>query len=377
MRRSHTLHRFIAVAATSALTLLALSGVAPPAEARGLEASGAVFTMTNEDTGNAVVAFRRSARGRLSYLGTFDTGGLGSGGGLGNQGGLVLDRDGHHLLVVNAGSDSLSVFRVRPRGLKLVDTVASGGTRPISVTTHGDLVYVLNAGGLGNISGFELGTDGSLSPLAGSTRPLSGPGTAPAQVGFSRNGRALVVTEKATNTIVSYVLGSDGLPSGPIVTASEGATPFGFSFGHRNRLFVSEAVGGAFEASTVSSYDLLANGSLTPITSALATTETAACWLVVTGNGRFAYVTNTGSDSVSGIHIARSGVLSLLDADGATGQAGDAPIDAALSRNSRFLYVLNAADDSLSAFAVHADGSLASLNGIGGLPASVNGLAAR
>ncbi len=62
--------------------------------------------MTNEDTGNAVVAFRRSARGRLSYLGTFDTGGLGSGGGLGNQGGLVRADNCPHRLRENRGGSA-------------------------------------------------------------------------------------------------------------------------------------------------------------------------------------------------------------------------------------------------------------------------------
>lgn len=247
---------------------------------------------------------------------------------------------------------------------------------PISVTTHGDLVYVLNAGGDGNIAGFRLATDGTLSPLAGSIHPLSDSDADPAQIAFSPDGQFLVVTEKANNTIVTYQVGDDGLPSGPIVTTSEGVTPFGFSFGHRNRLFVSEAFGGGVDASAVSSYELLADGTLAPITSSLPTTETAACWLVVTGNGRYAYTTNTGSASVSGVRIARDGSLSLLDADGDTGQAGNGPIDAALSRNSRFLYVLNGGDDTLSVFGVAANGSLMPLPGVGGLPAGTNGLAA-
>ena len=373
----HTLLSTLAVIGLAIVGGLALGASAAPAEARGLAATGAVFTTTNSADGNAVLAFRRSARGGLTFLDAYDTGGTGTGAGLGNQGGLVLDTSGNHLFAVNAGSDSLSVLAVGPKGLRLLDVEGSGGALPISVTTYGDLVYVLNAGGDGNISGLRLAADGTLTLIAGSTRPLSGSGTAPAQISFSPDGQALVVTEKGTNSLVTYVVGDDGLASDPIVTASEGDTPFGFAFGHRARLFVSEAFGGAFEASAVSSYDLRRDGSLEPITPSLPTTETAACWLVVTGNGRYAYTTNTGSDSITGLALARNGVVSLLDVDGFTAQAGDAPIDAAFSRNSRFLYVLNSGDGSLSAYSVRADGGLVDLAGVDGLPAGANGLAAK
>lgn len=372
---------FLSVAAVIGLVLVAgltaLIVAATPVQAQGLAASGAVFTMTNATDGNAVLAFRRSARGALSFLDAYDAGGTGTGAGLGNQGALTLDQSGNRLFVVNAGSDSVAMFGIRHSGLHLLDVAPSGGSQPISVTVDGDLLYVLNAGGDGNISGLEIGNDGTLSPLAGSTRPLSGSGTGPAQISFSPDGRVLVVTEKATNYLVTYPVGDDGLPGAPVVTPSEGMTPFGFSFGKRNRLFVSEAFGGNPGASTVSSYQVQADGSVEPITSALPTTQTAACWLVITGNGRYAYVTNTGSDSVTGLALARNGEVSLLDADGFTAPTDDTPIDAALSRNSRFLYVLNGGDGTLSSYRVRSNGSLRPLAGIGGLPAGANGLAAQ
>lgn len=48
------------------------------------------------------------------------------------------------------------------------------------------------------------------------------------------------MTEKATQTIDTYVVGY-GYAIGPKVQASNGATPFGFRFGHDGRLYVSEA----------------------------------------------------------------------------------------------------------------------------------------
>jgi 6-phosphogluconolactonase (cycloisomerase 2 family) len=240
----------------------------------------------------------------------------------------------------------------------------------------GDLVYVLNAGSSGNIAGFQLDTDGTLTAIAGSVRPLSSAASGPAEVAFSPDGRFLVVTEKATSTIVVYSVGDDGAAGPPVVSPAEGQTPFGFSFGHRGILLVSEASGGAPGASTVSSYELLPDGHLQPVTSALATTQSAACWLVATGDGRYAYTTNTGSDTLTGLAVERDGTLRLLANDGVTAPAGDAPIDAAFSRNGRYLYVLSGNDDRLSEYRVGADGSLVPLGQIVGLPASVNGLAA-
>jgi DNA-binding beta-propeller fold protein YncE len=345
---------------------------------------GAVYTMTNSDQGNEVLVFSRSADGSLTPDGAFATDGLGTGGGLGNQGGLILSQGNRWLFVVNAGSDTISVFKVKPNNLLFIGSFDSGGARPISLTVDRNLLYVLNAGGSvgeeDNISGFIVERDGMLSPLVGSTQPLSQPDTGPAQIEFTPDGNVLVVTEKATNRIDTYVVGNNGLAGAPIVFDSEGNTPFGFAFGKRNRLFVSEAAGGAAGASSVSSYMVFPDGDLEVISAAVPTTETAACWLVVTKNGRYAYTTNTGSGSVSGYGINKDGSIFLLDPDGQTGITGPGPIDMALSNNSRFLYTLNSGNGTISGFQVKSSGQLIPLSipiQATGLPAGVNGLAAR
>jgi 6-phosphogluconolactonase (cycloisomerase 2 family) len=334
---------------------------------------GAVYTLTNSPAGNSVQVFDRAGDGSLTPNGEFATGGTGTGGGLGNQGAVVLD--GKLLFAVNAGSDSISVFDAKRGALELVDTVASGGDQPISLTVHDGLLYVLNAGGAGNISGFTVSKRGELTPLAGSTRPLSGSGVGPAQVSLDPDGELLVVTEKSTNLIDVYEVGDNGLASGPSSHLSSGATPFGFDFDKRDHLIVSEAFGGAVDQSAVSSYDV-EDGEIEPITPSAKTTETAACWIAVTKNGRFAYTTNTGSGSISGYGISHDGGLSLLDADGRTGVTGPEPIDMAFSRNSRLLYSLNSGDETISGFRVSADGSLTAIGGATGLPDGATGLAA-
>jgi 6-phosphogluconolactonase len=348
---------------------------AASASADGDRARGAVYTLTNAASGNAVAVFDRAADGSLTPEGTVSTGGLGTGAGLGSQGALVLD--GERLFAVNAGSNSISSLEVDGNDVELEDVASSGGVRPISLTVHGPLLYVLNAGDSttpANITGF-LVFRGELIPLPGSSRPLSTATPDPAQIEFAPDGRVLVVTEKATNRITTYRV-FFGFASGPLAQPSAGETPFGFAFDQRGHLIVSEAFGGAPDASVLSSYGVSRTGEISAIDPNVATTETAACWVVVTKDGRFTYTTNTGSNSISGYAIGRDGDLTLLDADGRTAVTGATPIDAALSHNSRFLYELSSGAGEIGAFAVNSDGSLDPLGTVGGLPASVVGLAA-
>ncbi|HSE81447.1 MAG TPA: beta-propeller fold lactonase family protein [Gaiellaceae bacterium] len=369
----HGLRTLVVVAALAALVLV----LAAPAMASG-GGKGAVFTLTNSASGNAVAVFDRTSDGALTPAGTVPTGGNGTGAGLGSQGAIVLD--GHRLLAVNAGSNTLSLLHVNRQGeVSLADVEPSGGVGPISVTVHGKVVYVVNQGDAthaANIHGF-LALWGNLVPLAGSSRLLSTGAPGPAQIEFSPNGKHLVVTEKVTNLIVTYAVGAGGLAGPPNAQPSAGETPFGFAFDRRSRLIVSEAFGGAPDASVLSSYSLAPDGTITPITPNVATTETAACWVVVTRNGRFTYTTNTGSNSISGYRIGNDGGLTLLDSDGVTAATGAGPLDLALARNSRFLYSLNSGAPEIEGFAVNGDGSLDVLGAVGGLPAGAVGLAAR
>ncbi len=363
------------LAAACALALTALASTAGATASPG--GPGAVYILTNSSAGNAVAIFDRAGDGTLTPAGTVASGGNGSGGGLGNQGAVILSDNERLLFAVNAGSNTVSSFAVEQDGLRLVDTEPSGGSTPISLTHRRGLLYVLNAGTPNSISGLTVGKSGELAPLPGSTRSLSAAQTGPAQIEFSPAGDVLVVTEKATNLIDTYTVGSNGLPTGPASQPSAGATPFGFAFDKRGHLIVSDAFGGAPGASALSSYRLGPGGALGTITPLAPTNQTAACWVVTTKNGRYAYTTNTGSGSISGYSIGHDGSLALLDADGVTGVTGAGPIDMALSESSRFLYTLDSGSHGVSGFRVQADGSLTPISGLAGLPASANGMAAR
>jgi 6-phosphogluconolactonase (cycloisomerase 2 family) len=338
--------------------------------ARGAE-HGAVYVLSNQPTSNAVLVYDRAPDGALTYAGTYETGGRGAGSGvdpLGSQGSIAY-RDGY-VYAVNAGSNEVSVFRAAGTRLELLDRVGSGGTLPVSLDVKGRLLYVLNAGGTPNVSGFVFDAQaGRLWPLPDSRRPLAGgSAAAPAEVHFSQDGEALVVTEKGTQQIDTYRLDADGYAAGPLATGSHGAVPFGFAVTRRGDVLVSEAGTGS-----VSSYALGADGQLQLVSASVGLGQQAVCWLIATRDGRYAYTANAGSSTLSSLAVTPQGGLQLLDAVAASAPT---PLDLALTRNGELLYVRDGTG-GLTGFHIGADGSLSLAGSVAGVPAGAQGIAAQ
>jgi 6-phosphogluconolactonase (cycloisomerase 2 family) len=328
------------------------------------------MAVTNAPGGNAVVVYRRAADGSLTFDGTYPSGGAGTGAGRMSQNALGVTDDQRFVLTVNAGSNSISSFRIGHDGLELIDTEPSGGVMPTSIAARDGLVFVLNAGVPNNISAFHLRDQGRLERIQEFTRPLSAAFTSPAQVAFSDDGGALLVTERATNTISVFTI-DRGVLEGPFLTPSAGPTPYGFAVGPRNTVFVSEAGAGG----GASTYRLRRNGDLDAISSNVMTGQRAACWAVLTPDGRFGYVTNAGTGNISGFAIGRDGSAELLDANGVTAATGGNPTDMAMSEDGRYLYARVGATTTIAVFRIGRDGRLVALPALTGTPAGLAGLA--
>lgn len=414
---------------------------------RGAWADGAVYAMTNALRTNRIKVYHRATDGTLTLMQTIATRGGGSGiqldptDSLGSQGGLVLDGSHRFLFAVNVRSSmedavdstdvgdcnegTISSFRVAADGrLSLVDVVPSGGLFPASLTVHENLLYVLNAGGPGlnpfcgidpNITGFQIGSDGRLSPLFDSAWPIDpgfSPGSflncdpgdgpfptdefrcglnppafprSPAQVGFTPDGTALVVTVKGTNSIYVFPLDEDGRPLTPTITRAEGPnqpTYFGFAFDSNGHLIISEPFGAtptipAAPLSAVSSFTITPGNNLRVISSSVPNGRGTACWVALDPQKQYAYIANNATNDISSYQVGEDGSLTLLAA-----KAGGAnlPNDMAVAQDSgnSFLYVLNSGDGTVGAFQINNGGSLTSLGAVGGLPvdAGAQGLAA-
>ena len=288
------------------LIMLLLSGalLAPVQQARAEE--GAVFTSTNSALANSVVMFHRADNGALTPISEFFTGGTGTGAAIGNAGAVALSPNHHWLFTINAGSNDISVFAVRRRDLVLVNRVPSGGTTPFSLTVFGKWLYVVNGGTPANITGFTIGDNGHLTPLPGSTQPLSVRTVKPGQIKFSPYGDLLVVTEQTTNSIDVFPVNAYGQAGAAITEASLGMQPFGFDFDPIGHLLTSEATTSSASSYFVSTYGIL------PISGPVLNNQKAACWLISSQGGHFAWTANAASDNISAYDIAPNGLLSLI-----------------------------------------------------------------
>jgi 6-phosphogluconolactonase len=342
----------------------------------------AVFAMTNDAEANEVKVFERGRGGALQEVRSYTTGGRGSGGTIDpllSQGSLTLSKDGRWLFAANAGSGTVSVFRVEGTRLLLTDEVPSGGAEPNAVAAHGEYVYVLNTAGSSNVVGFHL-AHGRLQRIENSLRFLGRNEAGSASIAFSPDGRLLMVTERTANRIDVFRVLANGELSQAVGNPSAAPGTFAATFSPHGTLIVSETGAGGANGSTVSSYAVRADLTLQPISTGVPTLGTANCWNVVTPDGRFVYASNAGSASIAAFAVAANGALNPLpgtvvasNADGATN------LDIAISADGAFLYSLNAGDGTIGVFAIDQDsGALTSLGAAGRLPASagLNGIAA-
>lgn len=348
------------------------------AAAKGDRAGNAVFVQTNDPAANQIVVYDRAADGTLTQAETYATGGRGGtavgapSDRLASQGSLVYDSAHRLLFAVNAGSDSLSVFRVDGDVLALQQVLPSGGGFPASIAAHDNLLYVLNAGGTGVLQGFRI--DGHLlHPIEGSSRTLGLANTdppffltSPGQVGFSPDGRQLIVTTKGSgSTIDVFAVAPNGrLSTTPVRNPSATPVPFAFTFEPGSQRLVSGEAG----ISAVSTYTVGADGTLSDPHSS-SDGQVALCW--ITRVRGYYYVSNTGSNTISGYTIGSSGQPSLLGVVAGT-EVG--PIDSA-SAGDRFLYVETGTSGTVDEFRVNDDGSLTRIGTVTGLPPGLEGIA--
>ncbi len=348
-------------------------------------AAGAVFVMSNDASKNEVIAFERAANGTLGESVSYDTHGRGSGGitdPLESQGSLTLSQDHSLLFALNAGSGSITIFNVHKNGaLNFLSTTPSGGAQPSAIAEFRGLVYVLNSGGAGSLVGYHLDNSGRLDQIKNSTAFLTGTTTGGASLAFSLDGQFLVVTERVANNIDVFHVQPDGTLSPIVVNPNPAPGTFSVAFAPEGVAIVSETgPAGVSNGSAVSSYKVNSNGTVTAITHSLPTFAAGNCWDAITPDGRWVFVSNSGSDSISGFNIHKDGSLTPI-AGTVLGNnpAGSHNVDIAVSADGKFVYTINSQSGNIGVFAINQqDGSLTSLGQAGDLPKSVgfNGIAA-
>jgi 6-phosphogluconolactonase (cycloisomerase 2 family) len=417
--------RHLLVGAAAAAALSACGGGGGDDDGQGFR--GAVYAGTNRTMGNSVAAFGRSPDGTLVGIGDYATGGNG-GSFDGTNDGLdplisedtIVGVDDRFLLVVNAGSNTLTSMRINADfSLSVVGSVPSGGFGPNSIAYRSGLVYVANTDSdgaftgppdhKGNITGFRFDTtSGSLTAIANSTRELE---NRPSDLEFSPGGGHLIVSSVNSGSValaagnnaelVVYGVQADGrlttAATSSVTSTTRGnsagrnlPTAIGFEavmVGTRTFIIVSEAreflSTGApgmlpmFQTASVSTWELNANGTLTPrsqdvLTGPVITTgpsaPTSACWLAVAPDRTTFWVAHASGAVISSFRLNADGTIALLDGRAAVGMpavvgptplaTADGLVDITVSSDGQFVYQLLGLRGAVTVYRVGANGAL-------------------
>ena len=234
------------------------------------------------------------------------------GGGSGNGTGVNTPSPGPFLFIANQEGSVLEVSlntgtgaAGNPNGTA---TAVGAPARAVTGTPNGKYVYLATDTG---IEAFTIGSNGTLTPIAGS--PFSLSGSKPTDIGVDSQGNNVYVVFNGSNQVASYHIQSDG-SLGQANTASTGANPLS---------------------------------------------------LTTDNSGKFLYVANNGSSNVSAFSVAASGTLSSITgspfnaAPQASPTTGPGPIAVA----GKFLFV--ASDGFLMGYTIDSNsGTLTPLSGM-------------
>ncbi len=281
--------------------------------------------------------------------------------------------NGSELLAVNAGSDTVSVFAVDGTNLRLLQQVASQGLFPDSIATSGRFVAVLNAGGAGAVAEFVL-VNGRLVALSGQVRALGLSNTTPpefhhgvGEVAYTPNGQHLIITGKLSNNAydVFSVANNGALGAAPVVTPSDNALPFSFTFDDAGNVVSTEA-----SNSSVDTYSVNANGTL-PSLGSVSDGATALCW--ISGANGYFFGSNAGSSDITSFDETSTGAPQIVASVAATTHAGTT--DSVVSPDEKFLYVESGGAGTIDVFAIGPNAALTPVATVFDIPTASEGIA--
>ena len=387
---------YVAATVLAAIAGFIFVASAPAAPPPANPAEGAVYVQSNTAPANYLIAFARHHDGTLTFQTRYPTLGVGKPAGnpplgipfLDSAGSVTSSHHGRLLFVVNAGDNTVTSFRATGQGLKFGDIVPTFGSRPISSTIHGNILYVLNSDtGDASISGYRVDPDGGMTPIAGSHLPTSQPvGGMPAQIQFDKTGHFLVVTERlaagGNGLIDTFRVGPGGVAEPAVTHPSADVGPFGVAFTHHDVMIVSnEHFPDVFTPpllSTVSSYSFRPDGSVALIDTELANAG-GACWNVITNDGKYVLVTSPFTANINSFAIGHDGELTPVNGTSVVATAPGATLDEALSHDSKFLYVLDSAgfvSSAIDEYEVNHDGTITKIGSSAPFEGSAAGAAA-
>jgi hypothetical protein len=259
---------------------------------------GAVYTMTNGAMMNQVIIYRLNSTGQLTWVGTINTNGTGVNttalDPLSSQGSMVVVSN--YLFVVNAGSNSLSMFMINTMDatqLTLISVQPTFGSFPISVTVNSQYACVLTGGTQTGIRCFTYNTSGlvmmqsfdyNLTSYISQTIPPTASQPSFSEILFSADGLSLIVSVKGPGTtgggyLLFYQLNNNAATLSASSTPQipyNATLPFSMTLVGTNGLLVTDpGLHGVLTQNYSSTSGMITNSIFTPVNASLAG---GLCW---------------------------------------------------------------------------------------------------
>lgn len=325
--------------------------------------SSFVYTMTNSDIGNEIIAYKLESSSKLVKIGSFETRGKGSGKKVVNplvsQGSIAISALCNLLFAVNVESNTISVFKIISDGtLMLITVVSSYGVRPVALSTYENILVVANKGDENTPSNIALFAFSCNGFVRASCQPnfyeLSSKDAYPSSITINPDNilkTQILVSELNLSKISIfdrvgcrlnlYVVNKSATPDPFVVLALE------------NGIILSVEVG----RGRLVSYYIDETGKLKSLESE-PTNGQGSCWMSVTPNNEYVYVSNIESGTISVFSLKPNGRVRFLRLVDSVPGGIAAPMDSSISPDGKYLYVLNGDVGSISTFKINSDGSL-------------------
>jgi 6-phosphogluconolactonase (cycloisomerase 2 family) len=170
--------------------------------------------------------------------------------------------------------------------------------------------------------------------------------------------RPVYVTDESADQLLTFgTTASGSLVSPPASLPSPNAegvvvTPDG------KYVYVADSGSGG-----VRGYGVGAGGALTALPGFPVDAGSSAYGLTVTADGKYLYVADNGTDTVAGLAVGSDGSLTPLPGSPYATAAGSSPFGVAASPDSKSLYVVDSSASAVESFTIAADGSIAAKPG--------------
>ena len=263
--------------------------------------SSAFFVLNNINAGNQLIYLKKNKKEALEFVGSYATKGSGENLFLTSNFGVLSDpnisqdaivytEDHQFVMNVNNNDASFSIFKINSNSLEFVDKKNTTFEYPNAMATRNGKVYVSHLDG--GIQGFRLNKEGKATPIPSANHQFDASLTPFVNVSINASATTLVVTTVRDKAFVIQLDGSGGFASITETDSESGIAPYGAAFIDDTTIAISNGFDGSVRIYAINAANKLI------LKSKNVSNTRGHCWLRVSDDKRFAYVTNTPQGAI-------------------------------------------------------------------------------